>query len=69
VTQSPESAVPSEKAKENKTLTAECSACGKAVSAELIHSVVTRRDNRRVAIPVCDECRRKGWQPEKAPPA
>lgn len=55
--------MPSEKAKENKTLSAECSACGKLVSTELIHSVVVRRDNRRVAIPVCDACRQKGWEP------
>lgn len=55
--------MPSEKAKENKTLTAECGACGKSVSTELIHAVVVRRDNRRVALPVCDECRGKGWEP------
>ena len=54
--------MPSEKAKENKTLTAECSACGKSVSTELIHAVVVRRDGRRVAIPVCDACREKGWK-------
>jgi NAD-dependent SIR2 family protein deacetylase len=55
--------MPSEKAKENKTLTAECSACGKSVSTELIHTVIVRRERRRVAIPVCDACRTKGWQP------
>jgi len=55
--------MPSEKAKENKTLSAECRACGKAVSTELIHGVVVRRDNRRVSIPVCDACRQKGWEP------
>lgn len=55
--------MPSEKAKENKTLTAQCSACGKAVSTELIHSVTVRRDHRREAVPVCDDCRLKGWQP------
>lgn len=58
--------MPSEKAKENKTLTAECSACGKMVSAELIHAVVVRRERRRTAIPVCDACRQQGWEP---PPA
>ncbi len=55
--------MPSEKAKENKTLTAECTACKKSVSTELIHAVVVRRDQRRVAIPVCDACRRTGWAP------
>lgn len=58
--------MPSEKAKENKTLTADCSACGKSVSAELIHAVVVRRENRRIAVPVCDSCRQNGWQPPSA---
>ena len=39
--------MPSEKAKENKTLTATCTACGKTVSAELIHGVRIERDHRR----------------------
>jgi hypothetical protein len=55
--------MPSEKAKENKTLMAECSACGKSVSTELIHAVIVRREHRRIAIPVCDTCRQKGWVP------
>ncbi len=55
--------MPSEKAKENKTLAAQCSACGKSVSAELIHGVLIERDGRRVIVPVCDECREKGWSP------
>ncbi len=53
----------SEKAKENKTLVAQCSACGKTLSAELIHAVVVEGNGRRAIIPVCDECREKGWQP------
>jgi uncharacterized protein with PIN domain len=55
--------MPSEKAKENKTLTAQCSACGKTLSAELIHGVVIERDHRRTTVPVCDACRQAGWQP------
>jgi len=55
--------MPSEKAKENKTLTALCSACGKTVSAELIHGVAIERDGKRFTVPVCDACREKGWQP------
>lgn len=55
--------MPSEKAKENKTLTAQCSACGKLVSAELVHGVLVERNGKRNAIPVCDDCRGKGWQP------
>ncbi len=56
--------MPSEKAKENKTLTAQCSACGKTVSAELIHGVAIELNQRRTSVPVCDACRQKGWQPE-----
>jgi NAD-dependent SIR2 family protein deacetylase len=56
--------MPSEKAKENKTLTAQCSACGKSVSTELIHGVLVERDGKRATVPVCDDCRAKGWQPE-----
>ena len=55
--------MPSEKAKENKTLTAQCSACGKTVSAELIHGVLIERNGKRGTVPVCDDCRGKGWQP------
>lgn len=56
--------MPSEKAKENKTLVAQCTACGKTLSSELIHSVIIERDGRRRAIAVCDACREQGWQPE-----
>jgi hypothetical protein len=54
--------MPSEKAKENKTLTAQCAACGKTVSTELIHGVLKERAGRRSTVPVCDDCRTKGWQ-------
>jgi uncharacterized protein with PIN domain len=57
--------MPSEKAKENKTLTAQCSACGKTLSTELIHGVVIERNHRRTTLPVCDACRQQGWQPEE----
>ena len=55
--------MPSEKAKENKTLIAQCSACGKSVSTELIHGVLVERNGKRMTVPVCDDCRGKGWQP------
>jgi hypothetical protein len=55
--------MPSEKAKENKTLVAQCMACGKVVSTELVHAVVVQRNRKRVSIPICDACRTKGWQP------
>jgi uncharacterized protein with PIN domain len=56
--------MPSEKAKENKTLVALCTACGKTVSAELIHGVLIEQNGRRRTVAVCDACRQKGWQPE-----
>lgn len=57
--------MPSEKAKENKTLVAQCAVCGKTLSAELIHGVVIEGEgSRTTTIPVCDDCREKGWQPE-----
>lgn len=60
--------MPSEKAKENKTLTARCTACGKTVSAELIHGVLVEHHGRRATVPVCDDCRQKGWQPPAESP-
>lgn len=57
----------SEKAKENKTLTAECVACGKTLSAELVHGVRVESANRRpTTVPVCDPCRLAGWRPPAA---
>jgi hypothetical protein len=55
--------MPSERAKENKTLVAQCSACGKTLSAELIQGVLVERDGKRATVPVCDACREQGWQP------
>jgi NAD-dependent SIR2 family protein deacetylase len=59
--------MPSEKAKENKTLIAQCTACGKTVSAELMHGVLIERDHHRTIVPVCDACRQSGWQPAENP--
>ncbi len=53
----------SEKAKENKTLVAQCAACGQTVSTELIHGVRIQRGLRTTTIAICDTCRLKGWQP------
>ena len=53
----------SEKAKENKTLVAQCSACGKTLSAELIHGLLVEHNGKRATVPVCDDCRETGWQP------
>jgi hypothetical protein len=57
--------MPSEKAKENKTLTAQCSACGRSVSTELIHGVFIEHNGKRGVVAVCDDCRGKGWQPQQ----
>jgi hypothetical protein len=54
--------MPSEKAKENKTLVGPCTACGKTLSTELIHGVLIEGNGRRTTIPICDDCREKGWQ-------
>ena len=55
--------MPSEKAKENKTLAVQCTACGKTVSTELVHGVIIGRNRQRVSVPVCDDCLQNGWQP------
>jgi hypothetical protein len=55
--------MPSEKAKENKTLVGQCLACGKSLSTELIHGVLIERQGRRTTTPICDACRAQGWQP------
>jgi uncharacterized protein with PIN domain len=57
----------SEKAKENKTLVAQCTACGKTLSAELIRGVLVEHNGKRTTVPVCDDCREKGWQPQQEP--
>lgn len=55
--------MPSEKAKENKTLVAQCTACGTTVSTELIQGILIESNGKRTTVPVCDTCREKGWQP------
>jgi hypothetical protein len=58
--------MPSEKAKENKALVAQCAACEKTVSTELMQAVLVRRNRRRAAVPVCEACLAKGWRPPEA---
>ncbi len=55
--------MPSEKAKENKTLMAQCAACEETVSTELIHGVLVEHNGQRATVPICDGCREKGWRP------
>ena len=54
-----------ERAKDNKTLTAPCGACGKATpTAQLIGLAVGDEGRKRKTVPVCPACRDKGWRPE-----
>ena len=53
----------SEKAKENKALTATCVACNKAVSTETAVSLTGIEDGRRKPFVVCISCANKGWRP------
>jgi hypothetical protein len=55
--------MPSEKAKENKQLTAACAGCGAQVSTELLTGRVIGRGRDRRIVPVCDKCAAKGWTP------
>ena len=55
--------MPSEKAKENKQLTAACAGCGKQVSTELLIGRVIGRGRDRRIVPVCDACAAKGYTP------
>jgi len=56
-----------EKAKENKLLVAECRACGKTMSVELMTGVIVHNGHRPEIVPVCSACLDKGWQPPEPP--
>ena len=58
--------MPSEKAKENKALVAQCAACAKTVSVEMMQALVIRKNGRRSSVPVCEACIAKGWRPPEA---
>lgn len=58
--------MPSEKAKENKALVAQCTACEKTVSVEMMQGMVIRKNGRRTTVPVCETCIGKGWRPPEA---
>jgi hypothetical protein len=51
-----ERAMPSERAKENKTLTSSCAICGKDFSTELLRGRVEGVGRHRRIVPVCDTC-------------
>jgi hypothetical protein len=58
--------MPSERAKDNKTLTATCASCGKSLSAELLVGIAVGRGKGAKSVAVCEPCRAKGWKPEEA---
>lgn len=60
--------MPSEKAKENKTLTSTCAGCGKAFSTEMLRGIVEGVARHRKIVPLCDACIAKGWPPPRSEP-
>ena len=55
--------MPSEKAKDNKTLAAACVACGKSVSTENMVSLRGRENGKYKQFDVCLVCANGGWRP------
>ena len=55
--------MPSEKAKDNKSLIATCVACNKPVSTEIAVSLAGVENGRRKVSVVCVACANKGWRP------
>jgi NAD-dependent SIR2 family protein deacetylase len=52
-----------ERAKDNKTLTARCAACGKETPSVTAVGLVAIDNGRRTIMPVCPACYEKGWRP------
>ncbi len=55
--------MPSEKAKDNKSLMATCIACQKSFSTEIMVALAGIEDAKRRQYPVCVACADKGWRP------
>lgn len=55
--------MPSERAKQNKALTAICVACRKPVSTESAVALTGVEDGRRKQYVVCNACANGGWRP------
>ncbi len=55
--------MPSEKAKDNKSLMATCVACNKPVSTESAVALMGAEDGRGKQFVVCIACANKGWRP------
>ncbi len=53
----------SEKAKENKALSAICSSCGKTFSVEIMVGLAGSENGRPKLFPVCLPCANQGWRP------
>jgi hypothetical protein len=61
--------MPSERAKENKTLNSQCAGCGKSFSTEMLRGMVEGTGRERKIVPLCDPCLAKGWPPPPEAPA
>jgi hypothetical protein len=55
--------MPSDRAKDNKTLVAACVACSKVLSTEVMVSLTGYENGRRKEFPVCINCAQGGWRP------
>ena len=55
--------MPSDKAKENKALTATCVACNKPVSTESAVALTGIENGAHQQFTVCVVCANKGWRP------
>lgn len=55
--------MPSDKAKQNKALTATCVACKKPVSTESAVALTGVEDGRHKQYVVCNACANGGWRP------
>lgn len=55
--------MPSEKAKDNKSLAAICVACNKSVSTETMVSLLGRENGKYQRFNVCLPCANGGWRP------
>lgn len=55
--------MPSERAKDNKALTATCAACQKTLSTETMVSLTGRENGRPRQYSVCIPCANGGWRP------
>jgi len=55
--------MPSERAKNDKALTAACAACDKQVSTESMVSLLGRVQGKYKQFDVCLECANGGWRP------